>query len=165
MNGNNEVQYVYKYVDNCGDVAYVGITNNLSNRVKQHMHDKLQGIKDPTIYYFPVRYRGDAEMLETYLIYHYRTGRRYNVSKTKKGNFSFLDICEELPWKRFTGTVDKHTTPFQVSQVKKEVVIEKETVVEKKGLCERYKFNRSQDTHDRSNVERQHRVFRQGNPI
>ena len=126
------MEYVYKYLDDRGEVAYVGITKNMERRVSQHLTNKLKEIKDPTIYYFPVMYRGDAELLETYLIGHYKTGQRYNVSKTKKGDFSFFDICDELPWIRYNGKVDAKLEPFQTSKHRKEIVIEKEVPVEKR---------------------------------
>ena len=110
---------------------YVGITNDMKKRVYQHKFDKLKNIKDPVIYYFPVKYRADAEMLETYLINHYGTGKYYNVSKTKKGDFSFFDMCDSLPWTRFTKEVDKKLEPFTVSMfTEKEVIVEKPVFID-----------------------------------
>lgn len=128
------MQYVYKYLNNRGDVVYVGITNNMARRVKEHKSDKLADIKNPMIYYFPVKHRGDAEMLETYLIGWYGTKKYYNTAKTRKGDFSFLDVVEDFPWQRYEedGAIEK--IPFVISEVigTREVIIEKEKIVKKK---------------------------------
>lgn len=128
------MQYVYKYLNNRGDVVYVGITNNMARRVKEHKSDKLADIKNPMIYYFPVKHRGDAEMLETYLIGWYGTKKYYNTAKTRKGDFSFLDVVEDFPWQRYEedGAIEK--IPFVISEVigTKEVIVEKEKIVKEK---------------------------------
>ena len=121
------MEYVYKYLNDAGDVAYIGITNNMQKRVQQHKLDKLSAIKNPIIYYFPVKTRGDADMLETYLISHYKTERYYNVAKTKKGDYSFLDICSSFPWIRWDSGRKAIEKPFVISDL-----IGKEKVVEKK---------------------------------
>lgn len=108
------MEYVYKYVDE-GVCKYVGITNDMQKRFYQHTKDKLNEMKNPDVFYFPVYHRGDADMLETYLINYYKTGNYYNVSKTKKGDFSFLDICDRLPWVLYDGSVDCTLEPFSVS--------------------------------------------------
>ncbi len=113
---SEELNYVYKYVEN-GIVKYVGITNNMQKRFYQHTKDKLSEMSNPDVYYFPVRYRGDAYMLETYLINHYNTKSYYNVAKTQKGDFSFFDICDRLPWVLYEGCVGTDLEPFTVSSV------------------------------------------------
>ena len=128
------MQYVYKYLNNRGDTVYVGITGDMERRVNEHKKDKLAEVKDPIIYYFPVKYRGDAEMLETYLIGHYNTRKHYNVAKTRKGDFSFLDIIDDFPWELYKDRCQLSTKPFVISDVvaTKEVIVEKEKVVVKK---------------------------------
>ena len=130
----NTVEYVYKYLNNRGDTVYVGITNDMHRRVKEHKSDKLSAIKNPLIFYFPVKYRGDAEMLETYLIGWYGTKKYYNVAKTRKGDFSFLDVVEDFPWQHYEEGMITDEKPFAISDVigTKEVVVEKEVIVEKK---------------------------------
>lgn len=120
------MQYVYKYVEK-GTVKYIGITNNMSKRFYQHTKDKLNTMDNPDVYYFPVKYRADAEMLETYLINYYGTGKFFNISKTCKGDVSFLDICDKLPWTIYLGNVDDKIKPFTVSDVQ-EIVYEPTTV-------------------------------------
>ena len=80
----DKMEYVYKYENINNTVVYVGITNNLTRRIREHQEDKLGEIKKPTIYYFPVKYRGDADMLETYLIDYYKTGKYYNEIEENK---------------------------------------------------------------------------------
>lgn len=111
---NTERQYVYKYVDG-GIEKYVGITNDLPKRFYQHTKDKLNEMKNPDVYYFPVKHRGDADMLETYLINYYNTGKYYNVAKTQKGDFSFFDVCDRLPWVLYDGNVNESLPLFSVS--------------------------------------------------
>lgn len=123
------MQYVYKYVDDSSRVVYVGITNNMVKRIYQHKKDKLKEIKNPVIYYFPVKYRADADMLETYLINHYNTGKYFNVAKTNKGEVSFFDICDKLPWTMFKGSVDESIKPFIVSDVSEKIYVEKSVVI------------------------------------
>lgn len=128
------MQYIYKYVDDTSAVVYVGITDDMKRRIREHKSDKLKGIKNPIVFYFPVKYRADAEMLETYLINHYGTGKYYNVSKTKKGDFSFFDMCDQLPWTMFTGEINTMTKPFVVSMLaKEEKIVEKTVFVDKQS--------------------------------
>lgn len=129
------LQYVYKYLDDRGTVVYVGITNDMKKRVYQHRSDKLGEIKNPVIYYFPVKYRADADMLETYLINYYDTKKYYNVSKTSKGDVSFLgEICDCLPWRMFMGRVDEDVEPFVASTLKKEVIVTETTLVDMRSI-------------------------------
>lgn len=125
------MEYVYKYENDVGKVLYVGITNNMQRRVSQHKNDKLEIIENPIIYYFPVSTRADAEMLETYLINHYKTGQYYNVSKTKKGIFTFLDVCELLPWVKWNGECNAKEKPFVFSSLIGKENIKEVTVVKK----------------------------------
>ena len=140
------MEYVYKYLNGKGDVVYVGITKDIKRRIAQHKVDKLAEINNPMIYYFPVKYRGDAEMLETYLIDFYRTSRFYNVAKTRKGKFSFLDICDELPWVVYDGKEKSNLKPFVVSDVveiskAKEIIVEKKIYVDKFSSDEQILIN------------------------
>lgn len=127
----NECQYVYRYLDETGNVLYVGITNNMERRVAEHSHDKLSEIENAKIEYFSVMYRTDAELLETYLINHYDTGKQYNIKKTNKGNVSFLGKCEELPWAEFSGKTDMDMIPFILEKTEPEVITKTE-VIEKR---------------------------------
>ncbi len=113
-NPATDKQYVYKYIDQFGRVVYVGITNNIKKRVAEHKHDKLGELKKPTVMYFSVKYRYDAEMLETYLINCYGTGKHFNVKKRDRGNVSFLGNPDALPWIAYDGK-DKDIEPFVVS--------------------------------------------------
>ena len=113
---NTEKQYVYKCVES-GITKYVGITEDLSKRLYQHSIDILNKMKNPNVYYFPVKYRGDADVLETYLINYYNTDKYYNVAKTQNGIFSFLtgDVCDRLPWVLYNGNVDESLPLFSIS--------------------------------------------------
>ena len=116
-------EYVYRYVGKNGETVYVGITNNMDKRVEQHTHDKLSVLRNPIIEYFAVENRCDAEILETYLINHYDTGKHYNVKKANRGDVSFLKDVE-FPWVRY-GSGDEP----KKFHVKQNVVRVKEKVV------------------------------------
>ena len=104
--------YVYRYVGQNGAVLYVGITNNMKKRVYQHTRDKLAEVSENArIEYFSVKYREDADLLETYLISYYKSGQHFNVSKTKKGDVSFLGDVEAFPWAEWKGEYNE-TSPF-----------------------------------------------------
>lgn len=125
------MQYVYKYVLS-GETLYVGITSNMERRVREHTYDKLADIAPKsTIFYFPVMTRGDAEILETYLISYYNTGKHFNEAKTSKGEHHFLgDLCENLPWMPYEGKTDLYASPYVLSairchQVKPKVIVQK----------------------------------------
>lgn len=107
--------YVYRYIRR-GTTIYVGITNNMKRRVKQHEKDKWAG-KHDMIMYFAVETRADAELLETYLISYYKTEKYYNISKTKKGEVSFLGDLSKLPWVEFKGTNNKELPCFTVKEL------------------------------------------------
>ncbi len=129
-NPATDMQYVYKYIIQSSKVVYVGITNNLVSRIKQHEHDKLSVLNNPTIMYFPVKHRQDAEILETYLINHYGSGKYFNVKKKDRGNVSFLGECDELPWITFDGNVDLSAKPFSIDSFVKREVVREEVIKE-----------------------------------
>jgi len=99
----------------------------MNKRVAQHQHDKLATIKNPIIEYFAVESRCDAELLETYLINHYDTGKYYNIKKAGRGDVSFLEDVE-LPWIRYGGEDEPN-----VFYVKSNVEVVKEKVIYKNG--------------------------------
>ena len=43
--------YIYKYVDNKNNIIYIGKTNNIERRIKEHKKDKLKNFNGD-IYYF-----------------------------------------------------------------------------------------------------------------
>ena len=114
------MQYVYRYLYRNGKTAYVGITNNLDRRIIQHRNDKLKGL-DCEIQFFPVKHRADAEMIETYLICKSDACKENNVSKTKKGNASFLDNIS-FPWVEYPCS--DYIEPFVIDPLKTEIKTE-----------------------------------------
>ena len=95
-----QLNYVYRYISN-GKTVYVGITNNLRKRVKQHQKDKLGTLQNPVIEYFCVPTRCEAEILETYLINAYKTYRYFNVAKASTDKVSIFESVH-FPWKLFS---------------------------------------------------------------
>lgn len=121
--------YVYRYLKK-GTTIYVGITNNMRARVYQHTQDKLAGQYD-TIEYFPTKTRGDAEILEAYLINHFGTGKYFNVSKTKIGEVSFLGDITNLPWVKWDGVVDYSLHCFEIRDLLPDIITKVE-IIEKR---------------------------------
>lgn len=113
--------FVYRYICK-GDVVYVGIANDLKRRIYEHKHDKLQFLDNPVIEYFSVRERNDADILETYLINSYKTGRFFNVAKANRGDVSFLDNIK-FPWIRYSESTPINEEYFTISQAPLETVI------------------------------------------
>lgn len=110
------MEFVYRYLEGCA-VVYIGITNNLENRIRQHKFDKLGRVVSPRIQYICVENRADAEMLETYLINHFGTGKYYNVAKSNKGPVSFLDSAVgAMNWRDYHPGTPIVQEIFKVSQ-------------------------------------------------
>ena len=123
------MHYVYRYIRR-GTTIYVGITNNMKRRAKQHEKDKWAG-KHDMIMYFAVETRADAELLETYLISYYKTEKYYNVSKTKIGEVSFLGDITNLPWVKWDGVVDYSLHCFEIRDLLPDIITKVE-IIEKR---------------------------------
>ena len=118
--------YVYRYKAG-NEIVYVGIANNLKRRVDQHKRDKrdkLSTLKEPVIEYFCVQSRTDAELLETYFINKYKTGRFFNIKKANRGDVHFLDGVE-IPWEHYSEDNIKNDNFIDVAPPKKVVEVEK----------------------------------------
>lgn len=122
------MEYVYRYLNASGVTVYVGITNDMKRRVAQHKTDKLSNIRNGKVEFFGVENRTDADLLETYLINHFKTGNYYNVSKANRGDVSFLDGVE-FPWTEYVDGAEPIT--FNVKSPVK--VVEKKVVYRKQG--------------------------------
>ena len=59
--------YIYKYVDNKNNIIYIGKTNNIDRRIKEHKKDKLKNFNGD-IYYFTCSNKINMDMLEYVLI-------------------------------------------------------------------------------------------------
>lgn len=91
---------VYKYTDNAdGIVKYIGITNNMYNRYKQHQSDKLKE-HNWTIEFIDGLSKTDAEILESHFISHYKTYKFYNKAKSTDGISQYLMI-PETEWRYY----------------------------------------------------------------
>ncbi len=94
--------YVYKYTDKNDDmVKYVGITNDLTKRVREHKRDKWSVEGDWQIDYFEVDTLTDAQALEGHFISEYGTADYYNKSKTKWGKCTFAPTVK---WVNYKGS-------------------------------------------------------------
>ena len=112
-----QLNYVYRYISN-GKTVYVGITNNLKVRVKQHKGDKLHILQNPQIEYFCVSSRTDADILERYLINLYNTGEYFNVSKVIKSNDgpTFLEHVP-FPWTQYSDDEPIKEVVFDIARI------------------------------------------------
>lgn len=106
-------QYVYRYIRPDDTSLYIGITNNLENRIAQHTKDILKDLTGKVrIQWLKVKYRADAELLETYLICReIGNGALRNSAKTKKGDVSFLDSVV-FPWRDLSEFPDRDSVPY-----------------------------------------------------
>lgn len=91
------MDYVYRYID-AGKTVYVGITNNMERRIKEHQCDILGSLVDPVIECFKVKNRLDADLLETYLINAMKPSK--NKAKSGKGDVSIFDGFQ-FPWTEY----------------------------------------------------------------
>ena len=117
------MEYVYRYLNKYQEVVYIGITNNLKRRIKEHTQDKLKNFHG-SIQVFAVIHREDAELLETYLICKYRP--YFNEAKKQKGDVSFLGEGLVFPWEEYHENQIDSLEPFQINEqiITKEVVTE-----------------------------------------
>lgn len=76
--------YVYKFLDETGNIIYIGKTDNIHNRMKQHFskngHLPSECYESVvTVFYAAVPTKCDADILETFLINKYSP--KYNTDK------------------------------------------------------------------------------------
>lgn len=89
--GKAQKEYcVYRYIDKAdGITKYVGITNNMKRRVKEHTIDKLANT-NWEIWFMSGLSKTDAMLLESHFISKYKTYKYFNVSKANDGISRFL---------------------------------------------------------------------------
>lgn len=123
----SKMYYVYKYTDKSDEIIkYIGITNCIERRIKQHTEEWAQQ-SNYRIEYFECNNRSQAEAYESHLIALYNTSDWYNKSKSGWGIISEFSQtkyqwCEFLPSKVKTSTikiVDKDSKKKSNSSIKK----------------------------------------------
>ena len=90
------MEYIYKYLEKSGKVIYVGITNSLEKRHREHKRDEWYK-RNLKLFYYPLETRNDAEMLEAHFIALYKP--KFNKAKTGWGKSSF--VKNDLQWKEY----------------------------------------------------------------
>ena len=90
------MNYVYKLLDNKGNVLYVGKTNNLQRRLTEHITNQEWGNEIDSLYYAICRDDFEQRTYENYYII--KSNPKYN--KQDK-SFSTHIILPELKWKKF----------------------------------------------------------------
>ena len=84
--------YIYKYVNNKNNIIYIGKTNNIERRIKEHKKDKLKNFNGD-IYYFTCSNKINMDMLEYVLINKYHP--KYNI---QYNDFSIQTDMQEPEW-------------------------------------------------------------------
>lgn len=90
------MNYIYKLLDKDGDVLYVGKTNNLERRLKEHISNQEWAGEIDSLYYAICRDDFEQKVYENYYII--RSNPKYN--KQEK-SFSTHIILPELKWQKF----------------------------------------------------------------
>ena len=91
--------FVYKFLNEGGEVIYIGSTGDMTKRMYKHFHDKNNGKMKTreydsvkTVAFCETKSRNDAYILETVLIQRYKP--KCNTASVKDGEVSFSGIDE-----------------------------------------------------------------------
>ena len=91
--------FVYKFLNENGEVIYIGSTGDMTKRMYKHFHDKRNGKMNKreydsvkTVSFCKTKSRNDAYILETVLIQKYKP--MCNTASVKDGEISFSGIDE-----------------------------------------------------------------------
>ena len=114
---NDDGFYVYKYVSEDGNIVYIGKSETITQRIKQHssfngLDEKFKAYKNAKVYIHKCSSRHEMDALEIILIEKYKP--ILNVSCKTKSNLSF-DFDVDIDWVDF----DKIKPKKSVSAVKK----------------------------------------------
>lgn len=83
--------FVYRYIDLADEIIkYVGITNNLEYRIKQHEQDDWCSRRKWRIEYFETENKAEAYAFETHYINLYKTGEYFNKAQVGQGINKYL---------------------------------------------------------------------------
>ncbi|MFR7389642.1 MAG: nucleotide excision repair endonuclease [Blautia faecis] len=97
--------YVYKFLDETGRIIYIGKTDNIHNRMKQHFskngHLSSECYESVVaVFYAAVPTKCDADILETFLINKYSP--KYNTDKMFYQNIERSRYqLQEPQWNRY----------------------------------------------------------------
>lgn len=90
--------YVYRYL-NDEEIIYIGITNNLVNRYRQHRRDSIWFSEEYTYQYIKVDNKFIAKIFETYLIN--RDSPIGNGSENNQNDASKISFDIKEDWTNF----------------------------------------------------------------
>lgn len=133
-----EQYYVYEYLDEENDVAYIGKTINLEKRIKQHCSEnKFQGLNK--IRYIICKNKNEMDNLENHLISNLQPYLNIDYNR-----FSFLseDYPSKIKWIEYDKDINYPSSRKEIKKNKynKQEIIEKlEAIVrisENKDLSE-----------------------------
>lgn len=112
--------YVYKFLNEDGDVVYIGSTGNITKRMYKHFHDKDNGKMKTREYksvknvsFCETKSRNDAYILEIVLIQKYKP--EYNTVSVNDGDISLCKIDESSFSWRERGPMDFGYGPHNVA--------------------------------------------------
>ena len=93
------IGFVYKFLNENGEVIYIGSTGDMTKRMYKHFHDKSNGKMNKreydsvkTVSFCKTKSRNDAYILEIVLIQKYKPS--CNTASVKDGEVSFSGIDE-----------------------------------------------------------------------
>lgn len=109
--------YVYKFIDETGTIIYIGKTDNIHNRMRQHFskngHLSTECYESVvSVFYAAVPTKCDADILETFLINKYSP--KYNTDKMFYQNIERSRYqLQEPEWSRYEfKATDQAAEPF-----------------------------------------------------
>jgi excinuclease UvrABC nuclease subunit/DNA-binding Xre family transcriptional regulator len=102
------MQYIYRFINQEGEVIYIGRTNNLENRLERQHFTKNGHLPQECyaecskVEYAEVKTANEVRIYEIYYIAKYRP--KFNVTYNEEGEMSFK--LPELEWFEFERTVE-----------------------------------------------------------
>lgn len=119
--------FVYKYVSAGGDIVYIGKSENIVMRIKQHgtfsgSEEKFGKYKDAKVYVHRCASKHEMDALEIILIEKYKP--ELNVSSKTENNLSF-DFGSDVSWVEYETIIPKQSkekTGKQLSEKPKGII-------------------------------------------
>lgn len=116
---------IYKYEKN-HNIIYIGQTNNLSRRNKEHIREKPEIFENTNLFYFNVNNEIAANAWEYFLI------NKYSPKYNTQYNYKEEIIFSEPQWNLFNDNIKKKEVNEYISSETKSILKEKKNYTCKK---------------------------------